>query len=230
MKFYYPFQVLMAILGMMFPAPMFGGDRPASAPPIDQRLTGIESRLDALEAAVFKSTTTEATTEAKAECQCPDDGPCICPADLCDCPDCPEHKKTKSVNGRTVKRIGDRVACYQDGNLVLYLAGSRLDERASEWLNRSQSTSQVVNRREAGHTHTCRSCGTSFSHSNAMQGNAAAHTCPGCGRLEYGNITNRWSGSRSFRPAVRVTQPRSTGGYWTTRCENGFCRRVWVSN
>lgn len=75
------------IVGMAIVAE--GGERPASAPPIDERLTGIESRLDTLERAV------EALKTGK--CPCPEGGECICPDDNCPCPDCPKHKKAKGV-------------------------------------------------------------------------------------------------------------------------------------
>lgn len=149
MKFYYPFQIVMSVLGLLFPVELSAGERPPSAPPVDERLDRIEYRLKKLEAAVFQTGKGIEAAEAKlnalvkGDCPCPD-GVCICDGKTCKCVDCPEHKGVygRSVNGRTVQRVGDRVACMKDGEVVLYLAGTRLDERAADWLQ-NPTTSYV---------------------------------------------------------------------------------------
>lgn len=63
------------------------GERPPQAPPIDERLTGIESRLDNHENRIN-------ALEGKTALACPcPDGPCICQPGECECPNCPEHPK-----------------------------------------------------------------------------------------------------------------------------------------
>lgn len=76
------------------------------------------------------------------------------------------------------------------------------------------------------HTHTCRNCGTAWSHGSASSGNQAAHTCPNCGRVEWGNITSGYSRSASLRtwtmPQNYFFQPRaySFSGYSYGSCPN----------
>jgi hypothetical protein len=84
------------------------GERPASAPPVDERLTGIESRMKTLETRVNlverdmdrltgKTSTTPGyeiqrgpEVEATPNCPCSKGGKCICGND-CQCPLCLEH-------------------------------------------------------------------------------------------------------------------------------------------
>lgn len=59
---------------------------------IEKRVTDLEKRVEVLEgkAALWNQ-------GSPAICPCPLGGKCICPANNCPCPNCPEHKKTGSV-------------------------------------------------------------------------------------------------------------------------------------
>lgn len=105
-----------ALFAILIPALALGGERPASAPPVDARLTGLEERLRTSE---VRQDVTEQTVEALDSrvsalegnpkgsavkgrgshpyCDCATSGDCICDEGEwnCQCPNCPKHKKTK---------------------------------------------------------------------------------------------------------------------------------------
>jgi thiol-disulfide isomerase/thioredoxin len=95
----------------------YSGERPASAPPIDERLTGIESRVDILEGRVD-------ALEGKTALACPcPDGPCICPAGQCKCPNCIDHisnnrvVETYTQNKVEIDKIWEAMAEDEDGTM-----------------------------------------------------------------------------------------------------------------
>lgn len=101
MKFYYPFQTLMAILGIVFPVQLPGGEPPPQAPPIDHRLTKIETRLDAIEVKLGLKT-----------CDCGTTGVCLCDARECKCKDCPEHTQTIQATGKVFSGDGQEALFF----------------------------------------------------------------------------------------------------------------------
>lgn len=81
---------IMVCLTILFPlSAKATAERPPHAPPVDERLTGIEAKLADHEQ---RLEALEGKTAAKA-CPCPN-GPCACDPESCTCSDCPEHVRT----------------------------------------------------------------------------------------------------------------------------------------
>lgn len=262
---------------------------------VKNEITELKRRVDLAEEEIKTLKTNWNMFSAKSTgsevCPCPTGGKCICPADDCDCPNCPEHRNPKATagNGRTalgfgatwcppcvgVKRDSEGLAIrwydvdrdkdmaerYHVTNLpeLILIEDGRVVEnhtgvfgflsKAERWLNGedlpkhtikdtrrsvSRPVTRIVTRppprndfqpvrisipppvvhqgyipqnRGPGHTHRCGRCGASWSHENWNVGNPAAHTCPSCGMLTYGNRTEGWQASRPVRTR---TMPQNT--------------------
>ena len=59
------------------------------------------------------------------------------------------------------------------------------------------------------HSHTCRVCNTTWSHTDTSFGNRADHSCPSCGKVEW---------QISATPALQLTQKQSAA---LTNCPGG---------
>jgi hypothetical protein len=68
------------------------------------------------------------------------------------------------------------------------------------------------------HSHQCSRCGTTWQHGHDSYGNAAAHTCPGCGTL---NWTPRPAMTNALAPPPMPWQPVSYAPRSMANCPGG---------
>jgi thiol-disulfide isomerase/thioredoxin len=83
----------------------FGGERPPSAPPIDERLTGIESRVTGHDTQIADLKKQIEALQLAIKCPCGRGGKCICPPGACLCPNCPEHGKKATAESEPRVRL-----------------------------------------------------------------------------------------------------------------------------
>lgn len=83
---------LIALFTLLIPSLAYAGERPASAPPIDERLTGIEKINSDQDTEIAELKHKIESLQLAIKCPCGRGGKCICGED-CQCPNCPEHGK-----------------------------------------------------------------------------------------------------------------------------------------
>jgi hypothetical protein len=114
-----------------------------------------------------------------------------------------------------------------DGQCVIRRNGEYITESGvGDWLNPPKAEPRQVAKTQAYasqptsgagmHSHTCRSCGTTWWHGAEANGDPYAHKCPNCG--QYENVISSGGGQRTFAPTVMIRS-----GY--SGCVNGNCYR-----
>jgi hypothetical protein len=213
--------LLILVLGQF----VHGANRPPHTPPVDPKYDGIEQRLSLLEKRVF-------ALERPDLCHCALTGICKCPANDCDCPNCPVHNQKADLGGVQ--------ALFFTADWCVFCGPAKQELEASGLVGSFVSIVDADDNPDLLEKYSVTSLPAMLCVNNGVV------TCHFTGPTGFAKQAESWMGSpptKSIRSSAAPATgsgtmmqnggwivPQSSGGRFIQQCGPGGCRQVWVPN